>query len=162
MPTIKNGKGETFDVSDVDAVNMTKADPSLKIVGDVATSSDAGDAPISVAGGQAATQEGVAPATAQEQTAYAHKEALKTHTSTLGAAARGLLSMPTFGLTDQFFGDEIGEADAAHHGLARHVGEGLGLLGTIGLGNDLGLSKLAGGGVAETDGARPWPRPVMR
>lgn len=154
MPTIQNSKGESFDVSDVDAVNMTKADPSLKIVGDVATSNDAGDAPVSVAGGQAVTQEGVAAATAHEQAAYAHKKALESQTSTLGAAARGVLSIPTFGLTDKFFGDEIGEADAVHHGLARHIGEGIGLLGTVGLGNDLGLSRLAGGGTAEGDAAR--------
>ena len=141
MSTIKNSKGETFDVSDVDAVNMVKADPSLSIVGDVATSNQSGDAPVSVAGGQALTQEGVSAASAQEQAAAAHKEYLAGKTSTLGSFARGGLNMVTGGLTGHFFGDEINEADQAHHGTANLVGAGLGLAATVGLGADLGIGR---------------------
>ncbi len=113
MPQVVNSKGETFDVTDVDAVSMTQADPSLKIVGDIRTSNAAGDAPVSMAAGQVTSQEGLAPASAKEQAAFSRKVSLKDKTSTIGSAARGALSGASFGLTDGLFDEDQTEALAS-------------------------------------------------
>lgn len=118
MPIIRNSNGEEFEVSDVDAVKMHAADPSLQVIGDVAVSPDeAGQAPVLVSAGQATTQEGVTPATAGEKGAYQFHKYLDSKTSALGAAARGAVrGLPVLGTVAEMAMDrEQVEADDTIH-----------------------------------------------
>jgi len=90
VPTLKNSSGDTFDVTDVDAVKMQQADPSLQVVGNITTTGE-GDRPVAMPGGDVVSQEGDAPATAAEQKLQSRKDYLAPKTSTLGSAARGLV-----------------------------------------------------------------------
>lgn len=152
MPTLRNSQGQEFEVSDVDAVNMSKADPSLSIVGDVRVSPDeANKAPVSMRGGVVATQAGHAPATAGEEGAYAHAEYLKDKTSSLGAAARGLGSGLSFGLTDYLADPETIEADELHHSGLRTGASLVGAIAPAFAGDLAGLAGLGKGAAVADD-----------
>lgn len=149
MPQLRNTQtGETFDVSDVDAVRMAQADPSLQIVGDVATSAgpDVRKTAIARSSTDAQNRAGVTVAGADERAAHSHAEYLKDKTSTIGAAVRGGLGALTFGATDYLADPETLQADELHHELARGVGTAVGLGATLAFGNDLGVAKLFGSG----------------
>jgi hypothetical protein len=112
---MRNSSGAEFDVSDVDAARMSAADPSLKVVGDVALAPDeAGSAPVSVDAGQLG-RTGAQAATAGQSAAYEHKEYLKGKTSLPGAIVRQGLGGLSLGLSDKLFSDTSLEADQAIH-----------------------------------------------
>lgn len=143
MPTLRNSKGEEFQVSDVDAVRMRGDDPSLQIVGDVQVSPDEfGSAPVAMAAGQVTSQEGKAPASAGEQAAYAHREYLKDKTSLPGAIARQGLGGLTFGVSDKLFDADALEADRVHHGAVSTAAGIAGALLPAAFGDEAGLVSI--------------------
>ncbi len=149
MPTLRNSKGEEFPVSDVDAVNMTKADSTLTIVGDVATSAGAGNAPIAQSAESATERAGVAPATAQERSSYSHKLAIKDDSSAAGALVRHVAGAASFGLTDHLVNENTLEADQAWHPIASGIGTGIGLVAPMLFGDEAGIAgAIAKDGVA--------------
>lgn len=84
----------------------------------------------------------------------ARKERLKDETSTAGAFTRNLGAALTFDQSNRFFDEETLEADALHHETASLLGTGVGLVGGLFLGNDLGLGKLLGYGSKTSAAAR--------
>jgi hypothetical protein len=153
VPQVRNSKGEVFDVSDVDAQQMTAADPSLTIIGSVDTSAGDGKAPIT-RDAEDLGESGVTAATAQEKTAASHRTYLKDKTSTVGALTRNALSGASFGGTDNLFDKETLEADQVHHEIASGIGQIAGIAGTIVAAPEEQLFKLFGEGAKLSTGAR--------
>jgi hypothetical protein len=143
MPTLRNQDGQEYDVSDVDAVKMQHADPSLQIVGDVrVTPGEEGQAPVSVASKAVTEQVGKTPATEATQQAHSRQKYLEGKTSAPGAILRGGLSGASFGLSD-VFDPEQAEADRAVHGGLRFASELGGALVPGMFGDEAGLAKAA-------------------
>lgn len=123
MPTVVNSKGETTEASDVDATNMVAADPSLKIVGDVAVAADRpGDTVTSMSAQRVGDMAGAQAASASDIGATDRKNYLKDKTSTIGATVRGGLGGLTMGASDSWFDPDTIEADEAHHSIAHTLG----------------------------------------
>jgi hypothetical protein len=123
VATLVNDKGESFDVSDVDAVKMTAADPSLKVQGDLAVSPDQpGQTVTSQNAQRVLSTEGAAPARAADIAADDRHRYLADKTSAVGALGRSAFSGATAGLLDGVFDPETLEADRAIHGTLSTIG----------------------------------------